>query len=123
MAMRHKNIYLMGAIVVVLGGTTAATVAIKHHHSTSLRSAEAVVQTAPHQLSYKGVSGKNALELLKMHAHITTKSTSFGPLVESINGVQGGGKYWMLYVNGKQAAVGAAAYVTKSADTIEWKFE
>ncbi len=76
-------------------------------------------------ISYKGEDGKTALELLKKHATVVTKDSSYGPYVDSVGNVQGGtdGKYWMFYVNGQQAAVGANDYVTKSGDTIEWKFE
>lgn len=32
-------------------------------------------------------------------------------------------KYWLYYVNGDWATVGAGAYFLKKEDTIEWKFE
>ncbi|HEX7963304.1 MAG TPA: DUF4430 domain-containing protein [Candidatus Saccharimonadales bacterium] len=86
----------------------------------------AAVKSAPiTHLSYKGVEGKTALELLKQHARVVTKDSSYGEYVDSINGVVGGtsGKYWTFYVNGAQAQVGAGAYTTHSTDSIEWKFE
>jgi hypothetical protein len=76
-------------------------------------------------VAYDGQEGKNALELLQQHATVVTKDSSYGPYVDSINGVRGGanGKYWAFYVNGQMAAVGAADYATKPGDSIEWKFE
>lgn len=76
-------------------------------------------------VSYDGVEGKNALELLKTEATTVTKDSAYGEYVDSINGVVGGtdGKYWAFYVNGQMAQVGAADYQTKTGDKIEWKFE
>ncbi len=79
----------------------------------------------PTPVSYDGVEGKNALELLKTKATVVTKDSAYGEYVDSINGVAGGtdGKYWAFYVNGQMAQVGAADYKTKAGDKIEWKFE
>jgi hypothetical protein len=85
------------------------------------------VNNAQHQLtqiSYSGKTGTNAFVLLKSHATVESKHYSFGDLVTSINGVAGNGpKYWTFYVNGKEASVGASAYVTKNGDTITWKLQ
>jgi hypothetical protein len=121
--MRHKNILIAGVIAVVLGGAVATTAAIKTHQTNPSKPAVTATQAASHHLIYQGENGKTALDLLKTQAHVTIKNTSFGPLVDSINGVQGGGKYWMFYVNGRQASVGAGAYITKTGERIEWKFE
>ncbi|MEK7155829.1 MAG: DUF4430 domain-containing protein [Patescibacteria group bacterium] len=47
-----------------------------------------------------------------------------GKLVEGIGDLANGtdGKYWHYYVNGALAPVGAAAYVLKEGDAIEWRF-
>lgn len=107
----------------VLGGAVATTAAIKTHQTNPSKPAVVSTQAATHYLTYQGDNGKTVLDLLKQHAHVVVKNSSFGPLVDSINDVQGGGKYWMFYVNGKQASVGAGAYVTKNWEKIEWKFE
>ena len=128
-------------MLVVLGGATAITwdrqiqqedtsanptsqqTSTNHDSITSAeeRSRKSTVQP----VSYKGESGKNALELLKTQAVVVTQDSAYGPFVDSINGVQGGtnGKYWAFYVNGKQSNVGANDYVTQDGDTLEWKFE
>ncbi len=69
--------------------------------------------------------GETALGLITK-SHLTqTKEYSFGTLVESIDNVKGGtdGKYWLFYVNGKQATVGAGDYKLQSGDSIEWRLE
>ena len=76
------------------------------------------------QISYQGQNGMNALALLKKHAAVTTKHYSFGDMVTSINGTSGNGpKYWTFYLNGKEAGVGAEAYVTKNSDHITWRLQ
>ena len=69
--------------------------------------------------------GETALELIKRTHPVVTKDYDFGTLVESIDGVKNGSdnKYWILYVNGKQASVGAGAYTIQNNDLIEWRFE
>jgi hypothetical protein len=75
-------------------------------------------------LSYQGEDGKTAMELLKSEAEVETKSSSLGDYVTSINGNDGGGsKFWLFYIDGKEASVGADKYVTKSGETIEWKLQ
>ena len=81
-------------------------------------------QSQTTEISYKGETGKDALSLLKTHAQVQTKHYSFGDLVISVNGSAGNGpKYWTFYINGKEASVGAGAYITKSSDTLVWKLQ
>ena len=86
-----------------------------------------VVTNAQHQatlLSYQGESGQNALALLEKHASVQTKHYSFGDMVTSIDGTPGtGSKYWIFYVNGKEANVGPGSYITKDTDTLTWKLQ
>lgn len=76
-------------------------------------------------VSYQGEEGKSALELLKINVDAVTKESSFGEYVDSINGIVGGtdGKYWLFYVNGEMAQIGAGEYITQTGDVIEWRFE
>ena len=94
-------------------------------HHTEQKPVEKTQPAGVQPVGYNGQDGKTALELLKANATVVTKDSSYGPYVDSINGVQGGtdGKYWAFYVNDEMAQVGADAYQTKSGDKIEWKFE
>ncbi len=74
--------------------------------------------------------GVSALDLviragMRENFTVETKKYDFGTIVESIDGVRGGDqkKYWLYYVNGKQATVGADAYKVQSGDTIDFRFE
>ena len=127
-----KKHVLLGIVVALLllgSGTTAVglqkvqsepTRQIATAHSPATKAAMSVAN-----IKYQGVDGKTALELLSQHATVVTKSSSYGPYVDSINGVAGGTdkKYWAFYVNDKMADIGADAYVTKATDKIVWKFE
>ena len=76
-------------------------------------------------ISYQGVEGKTALELLKVFHQVEVKSYSFGDMVIGIDGntPDPNKAFWAFYLNGSQAQVGAGAYVTKSSDQIEWRLE
>lgn len=134
-AAKNKLLLLILGLIVVVGLLVAAwAVNQKANESTSLQSSSSSttqsVQTAVQVgqngelVSYQGVEGRTALDLLKSHAQVETETSSLGELVVSINGVKStDSKFWLYYVNGKQAEVGAGSYQTKSGETIEWRLE
>lgn len=111
------------AAVIVISGLSYAAFAGKHTPSSSTSPATSVPATPT--VAYQGQDGKTALELLKQQKPSTvTKASSLGDYVVSIDGNDGGGnKYWLFYINGAEASVGAGAYVTKSSDSIEWRLQ
>src|SRR5262245_1758975 len=119
---------IVAGLVILTSGTAAVLVSQsdnKKAEPTSSQQEKAQQPAAnPNLVAYDGVEGKNALELLKEKATVGTKDTSYGPMVETINGVTAtDGHYWAFYVNGAYATVGADAYQTKVGDKIEWKLE
>lgn len=76
-------------------------------------------------ISYQGVEGKNALDLLKASYTVETENFSgIGEFVKTINGVAPSkDQFWGFYVNGVSSNVGAAQYMTKATDKIEWKLD
>jgi hypothetical protein len=83
-----------------------------------------VGQEQTQEISYQGIDGKNALELLRGNHQIETQKFDFGEMVLSINGRKAGNdEFWAFYVNGELAQVGAADYQTKSTDIISWNLE
>lgn len=51
--------------------------------------------------------------------------SGMGYFVEEINGVRNNpqsGEYWIYYVNGQSATVGASQYIVKKDDIITWKY-
>lgn len=86
-----------------------------------ITSSSPVSTTVASTISYKGEDGKDALTLLKNHASIVQNQSG---LVVTINGRTANDskhEFWEFVVNGKEAKVGPASYVTKPGDTIQWK--
>ena len=86
---------------------------------------ESIQQVPQTSIQYQGIDGQSALSLLKVSHNVETKEyAGIGEYVVSIDGGAPDSKhFWAFYVNGKQAEVGAGAYVTKISDVIEWKLE
>jgi hypothetical protein len=76
----------------------------------------------------EGSSAYDLMNQLKTQGFIfsATKYSDLGFFVTEINGVKEDRKnhtYWTLYVNGKEAMVGASQLILKEGDSIEWKYE
>ena len=83
-----------------------------------------VVQKKSGSVSYKGVEGKTALELLKSSHKVETQNFSGGEFVKTIDGIAPtSAQYWAFTVNGAESTVGAGQYITKDTDTIEWQLK
>lgn len=115
-----KTLIIAAAVVIAAAGSAAIAVVSNspsHKVGTSVNAQQQLTD-----IKYHGQNGVDALTLLKKNADVTTKHYSFGDLVTSIDGSYGTGpKYWTFYVNGKESDVGASSYITKNADTLEWK--
>lgn len=70
-------------------------------------------------------TGTTALDILTKSQKVIIKDTSLGKLVDSIDDVKNGtdNKYWIFYINGKQASIGADKYKLQNNDSIEWRFQ
>jgi hypothetical protein len=127
----HSSAKILAGIVatfVVLMGITGITLATQSQEAFQFSFSRPGARTQPApiaHISYKGEDGKNALELLKSHVHVSTRQSSYGEYVDTIDGRQSGedGKYWALYVNGKSSPIAAGNYVTRDGDALEWKLE
>lgn len=86
---------------------------------------QSVVTPSPFaSVTYEGVEGKTAFDLLKESHQVDSQQYDFGVMVKSIDGkASDASKYWLYYVNGEQPSVGADKYETKAGDTIEWRLE
>lgn len=74
----------------------------------------------------KIASGATELDLLKHNAVIKTKGEGKNAFVLAINQREADmakREFWALYVNGKQAQVGAGSYVLKNGDRVKWQVE
>lgn len=64
-----------------------------------------------------------ALELLQRDNNVNLTYSKYGAFVECINEIcSDNNNYWMYYVNGEMASVGAGDYSARNNDTIEFKY-
>jgi hypothetical protein len=125
--MKRVNIKFLVAIMAaaaVVGGGVYCRAAMSSKPVVAGASTIQARPTRTDNIHYKGQDGRSALALLKQKAAVQTKQSQYGEYVVSINANDGGGKkYWLFYVNGQEATVGAGAYITKSSDAIEWRLQ
>jgi hypothetical protein len=76
-------------------------------------------------VDYDGVPGQPALETLRSLTTVGTKSSSYGDMIISINGLAADNtsEFWGFYVNGKLANEGAGTFKATNGDKIEWRLE
>lgn len=124
LTLKTKLIVAIAALAIA-GGAIVGFAQSNDSKPQQNQQATTTTQQALGYVKYQGEEGKTALDLLKQNAQVETKtSAGLGEYVVSINGNDGGGsKYWLYYVNGQPADVGAGSYTTKSTDTIEWKLQ
>lgn len=125
MDMKKYVVLACVGLAVILSGGALAVHGIHRKVQPITPQAAPIQAPATTYLAYQGQEGKTALELLETHASPQIKhDPKYGPMITGINGtMQGNGKYWTFYVNGKMANVGAGSYQTKTGDKIEWKLQ
>jgi hypothetical protein len=82
-------------------------------------------QSAQNSISYPCIAGLTAFAAMtKQGFEVDYTESSFGKLVNSINGVEpAGGKYWLYSIDGQEATVGADAYECEGDELIEWELK
>lgn len=112
---RLSTIAILALGLTLTGASCGLTTTVKKSVNSTINAAQAQA------VSYTGQVGKNALDLLSSGHTVDVSAQGF---VNAIDGVKPGDhQFWALYVNGKQAEVGAKDYITKAGDSIEWKLE
>jgi cytoskeletal protein RodZ len=130
--MNKTKTLIIAAFVVVLGAIGVTTFVLTGQQQPAAQSnnqtsqqQEQTPKQDPNIVTFRGLPDETVLDQLKANATVEVKDSSYGPYVDSINGIKGGtdGKYWGYYVDGTMAQVGAGEYKTKGGEKIEWKFE
>ena len=76
------------------------------------------------RVSYRCQTGATALEMLLTNYAAKLEETSLGTLVIDIDGVsQKDGKYWLYFVDDKEATIGAQAYICQDKEQIIWELK
>lgn len=133
MNIKRLEIFVIIVIIAVIGVAFAFTRAPSIELSDRFDSSEEysaepeqqVQQVPSTSITYQGVDGRNALDLLKETHNVETQEFSgIGEFVNSIDGIEpDSSHFWGFYINDQQAQVGASQYETSSGDVIEWKLE
>lgn len=75
-------------------------------------------------ISYKCQKGETAFERLEKEKDIKYEESSFGKFITSIDSIeQGGGKYWLYTVDGKEATVSADQYKCLNEEEVRWELK
>lgn len=115
---------LIVAIVIILGlvGAGGTFVAL-NNNKTVTPEVDLINKPEDNVISYSGQDGKTALELLKQEIDdVEISGEGEMAFVTAINGIASeDNKYWMFFINGQSAEVGAGSYITKNSDVIKWE--
>lgn len=115
----RKSVWIVAVLVLIFGGYVLLPA--KYHFGYK---APAAVVAPVTQVTYQGVDGKNALQILEESHKVDTKLYGTDPYVTGIDGnTPDSSHFWSFYVNGQMAQVGASQYQTKSTDTVMWKVD
>ncbi|MEK7142901.1 MAG: DUF4430 domain-containing protein [Patescibacteria group bacterium] len=116
-------IIILGAIV-ILGGHFLGRGVSQNQTESKVAGISEFTPVVEKVISYDGEEGKTALDLLKQSHQVKAEETSTGVFVNSIDDTENqSDKFWMFYVNGQLAPVGADQYITKNGEKIEWRYE
>lgn len=123
-----KNIKSKGAVLGILAVILILPVIILSQQQPktqqSILSAKTAIQHSQiTNLNYKGQDGNDALTLLKQNAVVEQDKSGLVTVINNRKAENASHEFWAFYVNGKQASVGPADYITKNEDLIQWKIE
>lgn len=116
--MRQGNAYWAAVVILLAIGVYLLAPISRSSDSTTNQASQ--VQ----EITYQGVEGKSALELLKAAHQVEATPSDFGEFVAAIDGLRPDKEhYWAFYVNDQLAQEGAGTYQTKSTETITWRLD
>ncbi len=121
-----KNRLLISIVVAVIAVTGVGAAYAVTHQTKSAVAVVAAPVVKNDTVTYQGVAGKTALELLQSNATAITSGTGEMAFVASINGRSADTakkEFWSFNINDVSSKVGAGSYITKDTDTILWKIE
>jgi len=117
-------IIILGAILIIGGSLLGSSISKKQSQKAVSGLESQFKPVVEKVISYDGQDGKTALQILDEKYDIKTEQSSIGVFVNSIDGTDNtNDSYWMFYVDGQLAPVGADQYKTKAGEKIEWRYE
>lgn len=125
--MKTTNIYIIGVLVIAL---LLFLVFYFNQKPSPVSSPQPIVNSnqpktaLTSQISYNCQPGKTAFEVLQDKNQVQFQGSSFGRMITAINGKnQGQGKYWLYFIDGREASVSADAYLCQGSEQIQWELK
>lgn len=117
LGLMQRNIIVIGIVLVLVGLSVGGYRWYKSSANTS--------SVTANSLTYNCEQGKNALELLDLYTdNLEIRDFSFGKQIIAINGVsQGGGKFWLYTIDGREATTSADSYYCQDEEVVEWQLK
>ena len=122
---KQRNVLVVGIILIAIL-VTALGLYFVRPGASSVTDTQAPAKVISRAVRYTAEKGKTVLaQLREVNDTVVTKKSSYGPYVDSLNGLKGGdkGKYWTFYIDGKMASVGADTYTAKGGEEIVWRYQ
>ena len=113
------------AAIIIIGGSLLGNYVLEKESQKGIAGTETFFQPVVEKtISYEGQNDKTALELLQEEYQVETQDSSIGIFVISIDQTANeDNKYWMFYIDGRLASLGADQYKTQDGENIEWRYE
>ncbi len=117
-------IAIVAAIIIIVGSLLGNYV-LEKESQKGVAGTEVLFQPVVEKtISYEGQNDRTALELLQEEYKVEIQDSSIGVFVTSIDQTANeDNKYWMFYVDGRLASLGADQYKTQDGENIEWRYE
>ena len=117
-------VFVLVVIVVVTGFIYKNSQTTKTQSSVAESVSESKSTEVSKIVTYNGVEGKTAFDLLNEKYTVEAETSSFGVMVNSINGLKNSDtEYWLYSVNDKSPDVGADKFFTKNSDQVKWEYK
>ena len=119
----NKNKVIVGVVIIVAVAAVLYGTTQRYAGQGKIEATLTIENGGITTHSAKITEGSNVLDLMTA-CNIPFEEDS--GLVTSINGISqdaDAGKYWLYYVNGEFAQVGAKDYIVQDGDEITWKLE
>ncbi len=113
------------AAIIIIGGSLLGNYVLEKESQKGVAGTEVLFQPVVEKtISYEGQNDRTALELLQEEYKVEIQDSSIGVFVTSIDQTANeDNKYWMFYVDGRLASLGADQYKTQDGENIEWRYE
>jgi hypothetical protein len=123
--MGKRNYIIVGILILLFGAVVLIFSQIKPSHAPIQSPSVQKENRESDVITYAGTEGKTAQQLLleKEKGKVDFDRSGMIIRINNLSADTVKHEYWAFYINGKMSSEGAATYVTKDTDKIEWKIE